>query len=360
MDLQLDGVSKAFGGVPAVDKVSLEVEETTFFSLLGPSGCGKTTVLKMIAGFVQPDQGAIYIRGDEVSKKPPYKRNTSMVFQNYALFPHLSVFENVAFGLRYRGASPAERKRRVGQALEQVRLSGHERRYPSQLSGGQQQRVAFARAIVTQPALLLLDEPLSNLDLRLRQQMRQELINIQKSVKITTVYVTHDQGEAFSMSDKLAIMNGGKIVQIGSPQEIFLRPNSEFVVKFVGETNAIDCRAIALEHDEAVVKSDDGLEFRAKNSIATTIGSRLRLYFREEQVQMVPRCGNGNCFPGVVIGTQYFGAMLTYTIRLSSGRALRSTTVNTRSNAFALDQSVYVQIDPEDCLLVPVDSSAAD
>jgi|ERR1700730_3774922 len=356
MDLQLDRVTKTFGGVAAVDEVSLEVEETTFFSLLGPSGCGKTTVLKMIAGFVQPDRGAIYIRGDEVSRKPPYKRNTSMVFQSYALFPHLSVFENVAFGLRYRGVSQEDRKRRVGQALEQVRLSGHERRYPSQLSGGQQQRVAFARAIVTQPALLLLDEPLSNLDLRLRQQMRQELINIQKSVRITTVYVTHDQGEAFSMSDKLAIMNGGKIVQIGSPQEIFLKPTSEFVLKFVGETNVIDCRATAVQGDETVVRSDDGLEFHVKNRAQPQIGARLKLYFREEQLQIKHRCSNKNCFPGVVMGAQYFGAMLTYTLRLSTGRTLRATTVNTRSNAFVLDQPIYVEVDPEDCLLVPGDS----
>jgi ABC-type Fe3+/spermidine/putrescine transport system ATPase subunit len=357
-DVALTRVSKSFQGVRAVDDVSFEVAPESFFSLLGPSGCGKTTLLRMIAGFVQPDHGDIAIRDEVVNRKPPYRRDTAMVFQNYALFPHLNVFENVVFGLRYRGVEPRDRRGRVEAALEQVGLTGHDRRYPSQLSGGQQQRVALARAIVTRPALLLLDEPLSNLDQRLRQQMRTELRKIQKDVRITTVYVTHDQAEAFSMSDRIAIMHRGKILQLGSPDDIYLRPASEFVLTFIGETNKISCTVVGHDGDEAVVRSDNEMTFRVQADDALgkhPVGARRELFFRIEQARLNPVGGGVNSFPATVEAVQNLGAMLTITLRLKHGVALRVAAPTSKASVVRIGQEVYVEVDPRDCILVAMD-----
>jgi ABC-type Fe3+/spermidine/putrescine transport system ATPase subunit len=356
-DVALKAVSKAFRGVPAVEDVSFEVAPESFFSLLGPSGCGKTTILRMIAGFLVPDRGDIYIRGDRVNRKPPYRRDTAMVFQNYALFPHMNVFDNVAFGLRYRGVESRDRAARVGSALEQVRLSGHELRYPSQLSGGQQQRVALARAIATQPALLLLDEPLSNLDLRLRQQMRSELRSIQREVRITTVYVTHDQAEAFSMSDKMAVMNNGRIAQIGSPDDIYFRPISDFVVTFIGETNRFLCTVVGHERGDVLVRTSNDLTFRvhvARDELSShPEGIACELFFREEQARVVSAPGIANSFPSVVEAVQNLGSMITYTVRLLNGSKIRATTATTKANAaLSVGEDVFVEVDPADCILL--------
>jgi len=228
--IKLEGISKYYGNVVAVDDVNLEINKGEFFTLLGPSGCGKTTTLRIIAGFEIPDKGHVYFDDEDVTFLKPYKRNTAMVFQNYALWPHMTVFENVAYGLKIRkkelGLTDEEIKKRVQWALELVKLSGFENRYPLQLSGGQQQRVALARALVVQPRVLLLDEPLSNLDAKLRIEMREELKRIQKALGITTIYVTHDQLEAMSMSDRIAVMNKGRVVQIGTPRELYLYPKS--------------------------------------------------------------------------------------------------------------------------------------
>jgi ABC-type Fe3+/spermidine/putrescine transport system ATPase subunit len=360
-DVGLVEASKAFHGVQAVDNVSFEVAPESFFSLLGPSGCGKTTILRMIAGFIAPDSGDIFIRGQRVNTKPPYRRDTAMVFQNYALFPHMTVFENVAFGLRYRGVDARERAARVGRALERVRLSGHDRRYPSQLSGGQQQRVALARAIVTEPAVLLLDEPLSNLDLRLRQQMRQELASIQRDVRITTLYVTHDQAEAFSMSNAIAIMNHGKIVQMGCPDDIFRRPTSAFTLTFIGETNRFLCTVVAQERAEVLVRSDDGVTFRVLPSEVSghPDGARRELFFREEQVRLARTPGPCNSFPSVVEAIQNLGSMLTYTLHLDGGPRVRGTLSAARANVLAVGERVFVEVDPADCILVCTDSDGA-
>jgi ABC-type Fe3+/spermidine/putrescine transport system ATPase subunit len=281
-----------------------------------------------------------------------------MVFQNYALFPHLNVFDNVAFGLRYRQVATSDRAARVGRALEQVRLSGYERSHPSQLSGGMQQRVALARAIVTQPAVLLLDEPLSNLDLRLRQQMRHELRSIQRDVRITTVYVTHDQAEAFSMSDKMAVMNGGKIIQIGSPNEIFLRPASAFVLTFIGETNRYSCTVVGHEQGEVVVRSDNDLMFRVHISDGDLsrhpIGTSCDLFFREEQARLVSTPSVRNSFRGAVSEVQNLGSLLTYTVRLHNGVSVRATTATTMANTLRLEQEVFVEVDPADCILIQI------
>ncbi len=259
--IKLEGISKYYGNVVAVDDVNLEINKGEFFTLLGPSGCGKTTTLRIIAGFEIPDKGHVYFDDEDVTFLKPYKRNTAMVFQNYALWPHMTVFENVAYGLKIRkkelGLTDEEIKKRVQWALELVKLSGFENRYPLQLSGGQQQRVALARALVVQPRVLLLDEPLSNLDAKLRIEMREELKRIQKALGITTIYVTHDQLEAMSMSDRIAVMNKGRVVQIGTPRELYLYPKSLFVADFLGRSSIYPGRLVEQRGKEVVVELED-------------------------------------------------------------------------------------------------------
>jgi putative spermidine/putrescine transport system ATP-binding protein len=237
--VRLDGARKTYGDVVAVDRVDLDIREDEFFTLLGPSGSGKTTCLRMIAGFERPDEGRVELAGRDVTDLPPYERDVNTVFQDYALFPHMSVGENVEYGLRIAGVGKDERRRRATEALEMVRLGGYEGRRPGQLSGGQRQRVALARALVNRPKVLLLDEPLGALDLKLRENMQEELKLLQKSLGITFVFVTHDQGEALSMADRVAVFNDGRIMQIGAPQEIYQRPASRFVADFVGSSNVL-------------------------------------------------------------------------------------------------------------------------
>jgi len=246
--VSLRGVRKTYGDVVAVDRVSLDVGDGEFFAMLGPSGSGKTTTLRMIAGFELPTEGEVLLNGADVSRLPPYQRDVNTVFQDYALFPHMSVGENVGYGLMVRRVGKGERKTRVGEALEMVRLSGYESRKPTELSGGQRQRVALARALVNRPKLLLLDEPLGALDLKLREEMQIELKAIQKDVGITFLFVTHDQDEALTLSDRLAVFNGGRIEQVGSPAEVYENPATAFVAGFVGTSNLLTgdaARAIA-------------------------------------------------------------------------------------------------------------------
>jgi putative spermidine/putrescine transport system ATP-binding protein len=238
--VRLVGARKAYGEVVAVDRVDLEIRSDEFFTLLGPSGSGKTTCLRMIAGFEIPDAGRVELGGRDVTQIPPYERDVNTVFQDYALFPHMSVGQNVEYGLRIGKVAAAERRRRAGEALEMVRLSGYERRRPGQLSGGQRQRVALARALVNRPKVLLLDEPLGALDLKLREQMQHELRTIRGEVGITFVYVTHDQDEALTMSDRLAVMSEGRVEQVGAPAEVYERPANEFVAGFVGVSNIVE------------------------------------------------------------------------------------------------------------------------
>jgi len=238
-DVKLVGVSKTFGVTWAVRDLTLQVEQGIFYSLLGPSGCGKTTTLRLIAGFEQPTAGQVLIRGIDVAGLPPYRRDVNTVFQSYALFPHMSVADNIAYGLRQRHVSRAEIRRRVDQALEMVRLTGAKERRPAELSGGQQQRVALARALINRPTVLLLDEPLSALDLKLRKEMQSELKALQHTVGITFIYVTHDQEEAITLSNRIAVMNAGQLEQEGTPTEVYERPQTRFVADFIGLTNFI-------------------------------------------------------------------------------------------------------------------------
>ncbi|HWV85738.1 MAG TPA: ABC transporter ATP-binding protein [Capillimicrobium sp.] len=238
-DIALDGVTKRFGDTLAVDDVSLQIPKGSFFAMLGPSGCGKTTTLRMIGGFEDPTSGRVELAGKDVTHAPPYRRDVNTVFQSYALFPHLTIERNVAFGLQQKKVPKAEMRQRVAEALELVHLQGMGHRKPNQLSGGQQQRVALARAIVNRPRALLLDEPLGALDLKLRENMQEELKTLQKSLAITFVLVTHDQGEALSMADRVAVFNEGRIMQVGTPQEIYERPATRFVADFVGSSNVL-------------------------------------------------------------------------------------------------------------------------
>ena len=276
-DVELSSLTKRYGETLAVDDVSLRVEEGEFFSLLGPSGCGKTTTLRMIAGFVRPNEGQVFIGGEDMTLLPPEKRGIGIVFQNYAIFPHMTVFDNIAFGLKMRKVPKREIRGRVGKALEQVNLDGYERRYQRELSGGEQQRVALARVLITEPKILLLDEPLSALDKKLREEMKYWIKGLQQSLAITTVYVTHDQGEALTMSDRIAVMNRAQVVQIDAPSAIYEHPADRFVTDFIGESNILEARVAAVGGTECRI-AVGRIEFAAprRDGIETGPGGGLR------------------------------------------------------------------------------------
>jgi spermidine/putrescine transport system ATP-binding protein len=281
-------VTKSFGEFTAVDNISLDIHDGEFFSMLGPSGCGKTTTLRMIAGFEQPSQGQIYIYGQPVAGIPPYKRPVNTVFQNYALFPHMTVAQNVAFGLEMKKAPKQEIERRVGEALELVRLPHLRDRRPKQLSGGQQQRVALARALVNRPEVLLLDEPLGALDLKLRKAMQLELKQIQSEVGITFIYVTHDQEEALTMSDRIAVMDAGLVQQVGPPREIYEHPQNRFVADFIGETNFVTGK-VAEFGDFTTVDLGNLLVLGHADGRDLTIGQEITLAIRPEKINLYPQ-----------------------------------------------------------------------
>jgi spermidine/putrescine transport system ATP-binding protein len=297
-DVRLENVTKRFDDVTAVDDLSLEIEHGSFFALLGPSGCGKTTTLRMIGGFEEPTEGTIYLGDEPVTGKPPYKRDVNTVFQSYALFPHLTIFENVAFGLRRRRLRGSDVRGRVESILELVGLAGLGKRKPRQLSGGQQQRVALARALVNKPRVLLLDEPLGALDLKLRKQMQLELKRIQNEVGITFVHVTHDQEEAMTMADTIAVMNGGRIEQLGTPAELYERPRSAFVAGFLGKSNLLEGTIAG----DGLIRLVDGSELRA-----STNGSHgpVSIGVRPEKISLSD--GGVNRLSGKVKESAYIG-----------------------------------------------------
>jgi putative spermidine/putrescine transport system ATP-binding protein len=302
-EVRLEGVRKTFGDVVAVDGVDLEVREGEFFSLLGPSGCGKTTCLRMIAGFEEPTAGRIVLHGRDVAGLPAYKRDVNTVFQDYALFPHMSVRENVEYGLLVKSIGRAERRQRVTDALRMMQLDRFDRRKPGELSGGQRQRVALARAIVNQPRVLLLDEPLGALDLKLRQAMQIELKSIQQRLSMTFIYVTHDQEEALTMSDRLAVMNQGKVEQVGSPAEVYERPATGFVAGFVGASN--------------VLAGDAALAITGQRQSITVRPEKIRLGRADERAQ-----SDEVSAPGVVHDVVYVGAFTRYVVDLDAGGEL--------------------------------------
>lgn len=286
--IRIDHVSKSYGATQVVKQVSLDIGAGELFFLLGPSGCGKTTLLRAIAGFIAPDEGAIYFNGKPMNDVPPRARETGMVFQNYALWPHMTVAQNIAFGLSVRQVPAPERDRRVAEAIALVRLQGLERNRPTQLSGGQQQRVALARALVIRPRVLLLDEPLSNLDARLRAEMREEIRRVHQETKITSIYVTHDQKEALSLADRMALMHQGRVVQVGSPHEIYQRPLNKFTASFLGDANLIDGTVANAEGGNASVETAIGrLEGVAVNGNLQA-GTRVTCCVRPESIALEP------------------------------------------------------------------------
>jgi spermidine/putrescine transport system ATP-binding protein len=306
--------------VVALDAVSLAIERGEFVTLLGPSGCGKTTTLRIVAGLEYQSAGTVRIRGESVDAVPPYRRNANTVFQHYALFPHLNVFDNVAFGLRVKGLPVAERHRAVGEALEQVRLPGFEARRPHELSGGQQQRVALARALVNQPAILLLDEPLGALDLKLRREMQLELKRVHREVGITFIYVTHDQEEALAMSDRIAVMNGGRIVQLGSPRDVYRQPRTPFVANFVGVSNLLDGVICDRSDGTTTVAVHGGWRFQKACGTPPAPDQKVLVAVRPEDVRIA---GAEDGLPGQVEDVIYLGSRVTLVVRLAGGAPLQ-------------------------------------
>jgi putative spermidine/putrescine transport system ATP-binding protein len=317
-------LTKKFGKVIAVDDISLYVEEGEFLTLLGPSGSGKTTTLMMVAGFELPTSGKIYIRGKDVMTVPPFERNIGMVFQNYALFPHMTVFNNIAFPLKMRKMTKNEISRRVGRVLEMVKLPGFEFRLPKQLSGGQQQRVALARALVYDPPLLLMDEPLGALDKKLRDHMQIEIRNLQQELKITSLYVTHDQEEALTMSDRIAVFDKGKIRQIGRPDELYEKPENRFVADFIGESNFLEGRITRVENDHTLVAVGDGsIEIQCPKMPGINEKKEVLLSVRPEKIRFVESsCETLVKVEGVIDELIYCGEIRRYILRLKCGNTL--------------------------------------
>jgi spermidine/putrescine transport system ATP-binding protein len=316
----LDHVRKQFGAFVAVEGADLSIARGEFFAMLGPSGCGKTTTLKMIAGFEQPTSGRVLLEGVDVSRVPPYKRNVNTVFQQYALFPHMTVADNVAFGPRSKRVSRSECERRVTEMLEVVRLTEFANRKPAQLSGGQQQRVALARALVNYPSALLLDEPLAALDLKLREAMQLELKRIQREVGITFVFVTHDQGEALTMSDRIAVMSEGIIEQVGTPEEIYNRPASLFVAGFIGSANLLPGTAVGDDGDDIVVELECGPTVSATPGRQPTKGDPVSVMIRPERLQVSVAAGPySRSLEGVVRDVIFQGASARLQLRLADG-----------------------------------------
>lgn len=355
-DVELLGVTKLFGITPAVHDLTLRVERGMFFSLLGPSGCGKTTTLRLIAGFEQPTSGQVIIGGNDVAGLPPYRRDVNTVFQHYALFPHMSVADNVAYGLRQRGMPRAEIQRRVDEALRMVRLPGAHARRPSELSGGQQQRVALARALVNRPTVLLLDEPLSALDLKLRKEMQSELKTLQQTVGITFIYVTHDQDEAITLSDRMVVMNAGHVEQEGTPTEIYERPRTRFVADFIGLTNFLEGTvresaardAAGTGMRQVVLETAVGTVICAGWQPEVSVGERATLTLRPEKIRLLPEQsapGPGwNAMPGIVRQATFLGPQNEYRVRVGEsngegGRELsvRQQNIGTLTTVEALD-----------------------
>ncbi len=348
--VELRDLTKRFDEVIAVDAISTLIHAGEFFSMLGPSGCGKTTTLRMIAGFERPTSGEIRLDGVDVAQVPPHDRNVHTVFQNYALFPHLDVFGNVAFGLRRHKVRKDEIRRRVHEALELVELGGLESRQPKQLSGGQQQRVALARALVLRPAVLLLDEPLGALDAKIRKQLRIELKALQEEVGITFVFVTHDQEEALSMSDRVAVMSGGRIEQVGTPQEVYEDPATVFVADFLGVSNLMDAQARQVGGGCEVRVGDFSLRAGCGDTHAH---GPVKIVARPERLVLRPAGDQReNCLPAMVERTVYVGASLQVITRLPTGVALQASVANTGQRAdWAQGTPVAVQI-PADALRV--------
>jgi spermidine/putrescine transport system ATP-binding protein len=353
--IRFESITKRFGNLPAVDNVTLDVREGEFFALLGPSGCGKTTLLRMLAGFETPTEGRILIDGKDIANLPPNKRPVNMVFQSYAVFPHMKVTDNIAYGLKMDGVSGSEIRRRVDEALELVKLGGLGERMPDQLSGGQRQRVALARALVKRPRVLLLDEPLSALDAKLRDQMRSELTSLQKKVGITFIMVTHDQDEALAIATRCAVMNRGMLAQVATPSDLYEFPNSQFVADFVGRVNMFEGVLEKDEQDEAVVRcADFSAPVYLDHGVTGARGTTVWVALRPEKIEMHKRTEGqtpfkmedapqgANVTPGIIREIVYLGSETNYEVELEGGRRVKTF----RSNLTRYDQEDFTHNEP--------------
>lgn len=340
----IDRLKKQFGSAVAVSDFSLDIEDGELVAFLGPSGCGKTTTLRMIAGFIMPTEGSIFIGDEDVTSLPVHKRNTGMVFQRYALFPHMTVGQNVAFGLEMHKVAPVERDKRIREVLDMVRMSEYKDRYPRQLSGGQQQRVAIARALAIQPKVFLLDEPLSNLDAKLRVDVREEIRALQKSLGLTTVFVTHDQEEALAISDRMAIMHDGKVQQVGSPNTLYERPANLFVADFLGKMNFF----MGKRTRDAGFKVDGGVEL----TVGGLTDRTRRVGVRPERVVLFAQPQLANALPCTVESTVYLGPVIDIKVKLDTSEVLAVQLPNTAASLehpIKPGQRAYACFNPEDC-----------
>ncbi|HEY1849258.1 MAG TPA: ABC transporter ATP-binding protein [Opitutaceae bacterium] len=351
ISIRIERLTKRFGAVTALSGLDLLIEPGELFFLLGPSGCGKTTLLRCMAGFYIPEEGAIRFGDEDVTRLAPHKRNTGMMFQSYALWPHMTVAENVAFGLEERKLPKAEIRTKVAEALESVRMAKYAERKPNQLSGGQQQRVALARALVIRPRCLLLDEPLSNLDAKLRLEMRSEIRRVSKEFKLTTVYVTHDQKEALSISDRMAVLDGGHILQVGTPQEVYRRPNCRTVAEFIGETNFIPGKLVSASSGRARVSTSVGEFEGALGGPVPAIGSAVTLSIRPE-CWILGEAGQGaNVVRGHIGKSVYLGENAQYDF-VSAGTTLKMLELNPKVSDRSGSGEISAAVYPDDVVVL--------
>lgn len=356
--ITLTSVTKQFGDTVAVDNVSLQVEGGEFFSLLGPSGCGKTTTLRIIGGFVYPTTGEVHINGEVMAETPPYRRPVNTVFQNYALFPHKTVAQNIAFGLQMKKVPKSEIANAIERSLDLIQLPGYEDRKPNELSGGERQRVALARALINEPTILLLDEPLSALDLKLRKQMQLELKALQRKVGITFVYVTHDQGEALALSDRIAVMNEGKILQVGMPSEIYDSPQSRFVADFIGTSNFLE--GILISENEIVLTTEPPSKIVCKPISGISLNTPVTVSIRPERIDLLTTSTSDatNLLRGMIQDESYLGTTLQYTVQTGYPTPVIVHQQNTGAmdtDRFQRGDTVYLQWTPENAIILKTD-----
>ncbi|MBD2163261.1 ABC transporter ATP-binding protein [Calothrix membranacea FACHB-236] len=356
LDVELRNVFKFFHQEPAVNGVDLEVRQGEFFSILGPSGCGKTTILRLIAGFETADAGKVLIQGQPMTNVPPYRRPVNTVFQSYALFNHLNVWDNIAFGLRLKKLRKSEIDHRVKEALKLVKMESLRSRFPNQLSGGQQQRVALARALVNRPSVVLLDEPLGALDLKLRKEMQVELLNLHEELKLTFIMVTHDQEEALSLSDRIAVINQGKIEQVGTPSQIYEFPRTTFVADFIGDTNLFSGEITALDATNVQIETKTGLTIvvARHEETPTDISQTVVVCVRPEKIQLslYPPNLPHNCFEGRLINVMYLGTHVNYVVELINGISINVLQPNTFGSLPDPNTPIYAWWEESDCLAI--------
>ncbi|MCC5649956.1 ABC transporter ATP-binding protein [Nostoc sp. XA013] len=356
LDVELRNVFKFFNQEPAVHGIDLDVKQGEFFSILGPSGCGKTTTLRLIAGFEIADAGKVLIQGQSMTNVPPYRRPVNTVFQSYALFNHLNIWDNIAFGLRLKKIRKSEIEARVQEALKLVKMESLRSRFPNQLSGGQQQRVALARALVNRPTVVLLDEPLGALDLKLRKEMQVELSNLHKDLGLTFVMVTHDQEEALSLSDRIAVMNQGKIEQVGTPSQIYERPCTSFVADFIGDTNLFSGEIVAVDSSNVQISTKTGLSIvvsRAEDT-PSELSQAVVVSVRPEKIQLslYPPNLPTNCFEGRLVNIMYLGTHINYVVQLTNSTGINVLQPNTFGTLPDRNTPIYAWWAENDCLAI--------